>query len=232
MTQYKDKSNKQEKANGTQMIPTGLLVYPPLMAADILLYDADLVPVGKDQKQHVELTRDLAIKFNKKYGETFNLPEYYATKETAVIYDLVSPEHKMSKSNPVKGTIFLTDSVEEITKKITASITDCDNKVIFDEKKLGTKLGGISNLMIIYKLLTNMDYKDQEAKFANIKNYGEFKKEVIAEVVSFLTKFQKEYKNAQDNIESLKKQIEKNAEICREISNKKIEDVYKKIGVK
>ena len=141
MTQFKDKSKKNEN------VSVGLFTYPILMAADILLYDADLIPTGIDQKQHVELARNIAIRFNNKYGDTFKIPEPMIPKVGAKIKDLKDPTKKMSKSDDsYKGTILLLDSEEDIRKKIMAAVTDSDNKIYYDEDNKP----GVSNLLTIY----------------------------------------------------------------------------------
>jgi tryptophanyl-tRNA synthetase len=197
MTQYKDKSVRLNKAgNGTDSIPTGLLVYPPLMAADILLYDTDLVPVGKDQKQHVELTRNIAERFNNKYGNTFTIPDVYMTESNPEIKDLQDPTKKMSKSDlSEKASIFLNDTKEQVEKKIKVALTDCLNKVKFDK----VNQPAVSNLMLIYSSLSGMSIKDMEVKYANIANYGEFKKDLADVINTFLEQFQKKYNEAVNN---------------------------------
>jgi tryptophanyl-tRNA synthetase len=227
MTQFKDKSAKVTLANGTETIPTGLFMYPVLMAADILLYDADYVVVGVDQKQHVELTRDLAIKMNKKYGDIFKICEPLIPKTGAKIMDLLNPTIKMSKSNTNEnGTIFLLDSSEVATKKIMGSKTDSLNKVNFDEKNQP----GISNLLIIYSCLSNEKIPSIVKRFEN-KNYGEFKKSLVQIVTNFLIDFQKKYQKAIANPASLIKQLQTNAKKCQDISNKKLAQVYQAIGM-
>ncbi|MBQ6283150.1 MAG: tryptophan--tRNA ligase [Bacilli bacterium] len=183
MTQFKDKSSKN--ANFT----VGLFTYPVLMASDILLYDVDYVPVGIDQKQHVELTRDLAERFNNKYGDTFKVPEPLITKSGTKILDLINPSIKMSKSSEnKKGVIFLLDDLEVARKKIMGATTDseCVIKYDMDNKP------GISNLINIYVSLTNKTIEDVENEFMG-KNYGEFKKCVADVVVDFLRDIQEKY---------------------------------------
>lgn len=185
MTQFKDKSSKH--ANFT----SGLFTYPVLMAADILLYDIDYVPVGLDQKQHVELTRDLAERFNNKYGETFKIPEPLITKSGTKILDLVNPSIKMSKSaENKKGVIYLLDDVDVARKKIMGATTDSECIVKFDMDNKP----GISNLINIYVSLTNKTIEEVENEFAG-KNYGEFKRCVADTVVEFLKDVQEKYRN-------------------------------------
>lgn len=220
MIQFKEKSKKN--ANFT----SGLLTYPVLMASDILAVDADYVPVGIDQKQHVELTRDIAIRFNKKYGETFKIPEPLVTSVGTKIMDLVDPTKKMSKTeeNP-KGVICLLDSPESAKKKIMGATTDSEMCVRFDMDNKP----GISNLINIYASLMNIEIKDVEEKFAN-SNYGEFKREVALVVSNFLEDIQKRY-NEMINSNEIDKILDNGANIVREIAKKKYTDMREKIGV-
>lgn len=220
MIQFKEKSKKN--ANFT----SGLLTYPVLMASDILAVDADYVPVGIDQKQHVELTRDIAIRFNKKYGETFKIPEPLVTSVGTKIMDLVDPTKKMSKTeeNP-KGVICLLDSPESAKKKIMGATTDSEMCVRFDMDNKP----GISNLINIYASLMNIEIKDVEEKFAN-SNYGEFKREVALVVSNFLENIQKRY-NELINSNEIDKILDNGANIVREIVKKKYTDMREKIGV-
>lgn len=220
MIQFKEKSKKN--ANFT----SGLLTYPVLMASDILAVDADYVPVGIDQKQHVELTRDIAIRFNKKYGETFKIPEPLVTSVGTKIMDLVDPTKKMSKTeeNP-KGVICLLDSPESAKKKIMGATTDSEMCVRFDMDNKP----GISNLINIYASLMNIEIKDVEKKFAN-SNYGEFKREVALVVSNFLEDIQKRY-NELINSNEIDKILDNGANIVREIAKKKYTDMREKIGV-
>ena len=220
MIQFKEKSKKN--ANFT----SGLLTYPVLMASDILAVDADYVPVGIDQKQHVELTRDIAIRFNKKYGETFKIPEPLVTSVGTKIMDLVDPTKKMSKTeeNP-KGVICLLDSPESAKKKIMGATTDSEMCVRFDMDNKP----GISNLINIYASLMNIEIKDVEEKFAN-SNYGEFKRKVALVVSNFLEDIQKRY-NELINSNEIDKILDNGANIVREIAKKKYTDMREKIGV-
>lgn len=220
MIQFKEKSKKN--ANFT----SGLLTYPVLMASDILAVDADYVPVGIDQKQHVELTRDIAIRFNKKYGETFKIPEPLVTSVGTKIMDLVDPTKKMSKTeeNP-KGVICLLDSPKSAKKKIMGATTDSEMCVRFDMDNKP----GISNLINIYASLMNIEIKDVEEKFAN-SNYGEFKREVALVVSNFLEDIQKRY-NELINSNEIDKILDNGANIVREIAKKKYTDMREKIGV-
>jgi tryptophanyl-tRNA synthetase len=229
MTQFKDKSAKSVQANGTASIPTGLLVYPPLMAADILLYDTNIVPVGADQKQHVEITRNIAERFNNKYGKTFTIPEPQFSEEQGRITDLQDPTKKMSKSAANKnGVIFLNDTKEEVAKKIKVAITDNYNSVKYNP----SKQPAITNLITIYNLITGMSIEQIESKYANIKNYGEFKKNLTEVVVNFLSNFQEKFAEAKKNIKTIYKQVEENTKVVSAIADKKVALVYKKIGLR
>ncbi len=228
MTQFKDKSAKSKMNNGTQTIPTGLLVYPALMAADILLYSADVVPVGIDQKQHMEITKNIALRFNERYHtETFKIPEPIFPKVGSKIMDLLNPQSKMSKSsNNPNGTIFLVDDVAQVTKKIKGAVTDSLNKVHFDPEKQP----GISNLMTIYSCLANISFEDIEQKYKDIPNYGVFKKDVIFILNEFLSDLQnklKKYKGT-DKLISL---LNKNAKICEGVAEDMIKKVHKAINL-
>lgn len=229
MTQYKDKMQKFTNANGTETVPAGLFTYPVLMAADILLYDADLVPVGSDQKQHLELTRTLASRMNKKYGECFKVPEPYIVKTGSRIMDLVDPNIKMSKSNSnEKGTIFLLDDIENARKKIMSAKTDSLNQVKYDT----VNQPGVSNLISIYSALTNKTVEEIETTFKN-KNYGEFKKALADVVCDTLKVIQNNYQQAVDEYEQkIKPILVTNTKKVNEIANHKLETIYHKIGVK
>jgi len=183
MTQFKDKSD------GKEAVSAGLLTYPPLMAADILLYQADLVPVGDDQKQHVELTRDLAERFNKRYGEVFTMPDISLPKNGARIKSLQDPLKKMSKSDPnKKGTITLLDSPKDIEKKIKSAVTDSEGVVAFDV----VNKPGVSNLLTIEASLTDQSIEDLVKKYDGL-GYGAFKAGVAESVIGHLSPIQEQY---------------------------------------
>ena len=221
MTQFKEKSQKKEN------VSVGLFTYPILMAADILLYDADYVPVGIDQKQHVELTRDIAIRFNNKYGDTFKIPEPMVAKVGAKIMDLQEPTKKMSKSDEnQKGIIFLLDSEEVIRKKIASAVTDSVGVVKYDPDNQP----GISNLLTIYSALTNTDIKEVENKFKD-SNYGTLKKEVADVVVKELTNIQNKY-NEIMNSNLVDEVLENGKKITNDIASKKYGKVRNKVGIK
>jgi tryptophanyl-tRNA synthetase len=219
MTQYKDKAAKQTN------VGVGLFDYPVLMAADILLYDTDVVPVGDDQVQHVELTRDLAKRFNNQFGETFKIPEYKIRKEGARIMGLDDPTKKMSKSAESEyNYIALTDDPEKAAKKIMRAATDSGSEVKLDWKNKP----GISNLLTIYSLLADQKIPDIEAKFAN-KGYGDFKAELAKIVKIFLTNFQKRYYNISDN--AAIKILGKGGRKLQKRALTKIKKVKSKIGI-
>lgn len=220
MTQFKDKSKK--KAN----FSAGLLTYPVLMAADILTYDIDYVPVGGDQKQHVELARDIAIRFNKRYGETFKIPEPMITKIGTKIMDLQDPYHKMSKSNEnQKGVIRLLDDEKTIRKKIMSATTDSESFIHFDPEKKP----GISNLINIYSSLTNLTITEIEDKYKN-SNYGTFKTELADIVVNELTKIQKKYYELL-NSKKLEIILDEGINKTNKIAQEKYEIMKQKIGI-
>ena len=229
MTQFKDKSKKFTNANGTDTIPAGLFTYPVLMAADILLYDPEFVPVGSDQKQHMELTQNLAMRMNKKYGEIFTIPKPYIPKVGARIMDLQNPNIKMSKSTANQnGVIYLLDEPEVARKKIMSAKTDSLNQVKFDVKNQP----GVSNLIGIYSALTNLPINEIEKKYKN-KNYGDFKKDLADKLVIFLIKIQKNYHDVYKDYEKkIVPILKENAKYLNKIANKKLNLVYKKVGLK
>ncbi len=222
MTQFKEKS----KNKGNEAISVGLFTYPDLMAADILMYDADVVPVGVDQKQHVELARNLAERFNHRYGDTFKVPEPIISESGAKIYDLQNPTKKMSKSDESgKGCIMLLEDITSAKKKIMSAVTDSDNKVAYDKENKP----GISNLLVIYSSLEGMTIEEAEAKFAD-SGYGDFKRAVADSVEKFLTQLQAKYKEVLDSGLIDKVLDDSNAKV-HVIAETKVKEVYKKIGV-
>lgn len=223
MTQYKDKTSSLKNDN----IPTGIFIYPTLMAADILLYDADYVPVGVDQKQHVELTRDLAIRFNNRYQkEIFKLPEPLMAKQGAKIYSLSNPSKKMSKSESEKGTIYLLDDLKVTYKKIMSAVTDSSNEVYYDE----VNKPGISNLLVIYSELSNQSV-DEITKIYRHQGYGTFKKAVAECVVNTLKQLQEKVQEIKNSgiIKEILKQCQEKAKI---VAREKVNEVYKIIGLR
>lgn len=220
MIQFKEKSKKNANFS------VGLLTYPVLMATDILVVDADYVPVGIDQKQHVELTRDIALRFNNKYGEVFKLPEVLITDTGTKIMDLVDPTRKMSKTeeNP-KGVIGLLDDVNVARKKIMSATTDSEMSVKYDSENKP----GISNLINIYASLTDLDIKTVEDKFKD-SNYGNFKKCVADVVCEFLSNIQEKY-HAILSSKELDEILKNGAEEVSKLSKEKFEIMKKRIGL-
>lgn len=220
MTQFKDKAS-QHKDN----VNAGLFTYPCLMAADILLYQADIVPVGADQKQHLEITRNIAERFNGIYGNVFTVPDAYIPKNGARVMSLQDPSRKMSKSDPnQKGTVYLTDAPEVIMKKFKSAITDSEMSVRFAEGK-----DGINNLMTIYSAVTGDSYEKIEADFAG-KGYGDFKKAVGEAVVAELEPFQKKFNEIIADKQYLKECQQKGAEKAMRVSSRTLGKVMKKVG--
>ena len=220
MTQFKDKSQKH------QSFTAGLLTYPVLMAADILAYDVDYVPVGIDQKQHVELARNIAESFNSTYGETFKVPEPLITESGTKIMDLQDPLHKMSKSSfSQKGVIRLLDNKDVIRKKIMSSTTDNENIIKYDPDNKP----GISNLINIYISLTNKSISEVEEEFKN-SNYGEFKSKVADTVVDELTVIQEKYNNI-INSDELDRILDEGINKTREIAKAKYIEMKSKMGL-
>ena len=220
MTQFKDKSAKGKNFS------VGLFTYPILMASDILLYDADLVPTGIDQKQHVELARDIAIRFNKKYGDTFTVPDSLIPKVGYKIMDLQDPTKKMSKSSEnKKGTIFLLDDTSSVRKKIMSAVTDSENKIYYDVDKKP----GISNLLTIYSSIKDISIDNAVNHFKDY-NYGELKKEVAQVVIDKLTDIQNKY-NEYINSSVVDEILDAGKNKVNEMAKKKYEDVIKKVGL-
>jgi len=220
MTQYKDKA-KEHPEN----INVGLFDYPVLMAADILLYDTQAVPVGDDQKQHVELARDLAIRFNSLYGETFVVPEPVIKKEGRRIMGLDNPLKKMSKTAPsVLNYISLVDDPEVAKKKIMKAVTDSGNEIKYAEDK-----PALCNLLTIYSLLSNEKISEIEKKYIG-RGYGDFKKDLAEIVANFLIDFQKKFNKISDK--DVKDILAKGAKSASKIAEKKMEKVKEKIGIK
>lgn len=222
MTQYKDKTQNMEHGS----IPTGIFIYPALMAADILLYDADYVPVGVDQKQHVELTRDIAIRFNSHYGDKFKIPEPLMAKQGAKVYSLSNPTKKMSKSESDKGTIYLLDDINISRKKIMSAVTDSENEIRFDMENKP----GISNLLTIMSSLSNRSIEDICNEY-NGQGYGTFKKAVADVVCNFLTDLQNKVTEIKSSgvIEEI---LAKGREKANYIASRKLSKIYRTIGLK
>lgn len=222
MTQFKDKAAKH-----ADNINAGLFTYPALMAADILLYQANLVPVGQDQQQHLEITRDIAERFNKLYGKTFIIPEGYYGKASAKIMGLQDPTAKMSKSatNP-NDVILLEDEPDVIIKKFKKAVTDSENKVRFDPENKP----GVSNLMQIYSSITGLKMEEIEKEFEN-SGYGDFKTKVAETVVAKLEPIQRKYKELLENKEYLEKIYTEGANRARKLASKTLDEVKERIGI-
>ena len=222
MTQYKDKASKRGDS-----VPAGLLTYPPLMAADILLYQTNLVPVGDDQKQHLEITRDLAQRFNRVYGEdVFTIPEILLGQDGTRVMSLQEPTKKMSKSDDNQtATVYLLDTPKDIEKKIKRAQTDSDNAVRYDREAKP----GISNLMDIFAALTDKSHEEIEKAYVG-QGYGTFKKDVAEATISVLEPIQKRYAELIDTPE-LDVILTKGAEKAREKASKTYEAVMKAMGL-
>ena len=221
MTQFKDKSAKHP-----ENINAGLFTYPSLMAGDILLYQADYVPVGADQTQHLEFTRDIATRFNHVYGETFKLPEGYFPKLGARVMSLQEPTAKMSKSdtNP-NATISILDEENVIIKKFKRAVTDSETEVVFREGK-----DGINNLMTIYSAVTGKSLEDITAEFAG-KGYGDFKAAVGEAVAEELRPVRERYKELMEDKAELERLMKQGAEIATKISSRTLTKARKKVGL-
>ena len=220
MTQYKDKSTKH-----SNNVNAGLFTYPVLMASDILIYQADLVPVGADQKQHLELSRDLAGRFNAQYSDTFVIPKPYIPKSGARIMSLQEPEKKMSKSDEnLNNIIAILDGPNVIRKKIKRAVTDSGNEVKMDKSR-----PGISNLVQLYSLISNLPISDVEIQFAG-KMYSNFKTELANVITEFLEPIQKKYDEVSHDKEYLESILAKGAENAYYRARKTMSKVYRKVG--
>ncbi|HKL94248.1 MAG TPA: tryptophan--tRNA ligase [Clostridia bacterium] len=221
MTQFKDKSSKN-----TDNLNMGLLDYPVLMAADILLYNSDLVPVGVDQKQHLELTRDIAIRFNNQYGDVFTVPEAYITKQGAKIFSLSDPTSKMSKSDPdANAYISIIEDADSIMRKFRRAVTDSGSEIVEREDK-----PGISNLLSIYSEMTGKSIAEAQVEFEG-KGYGYFKQAVGEAVVEKLKPVRENYTKLIADKEYLMLVAKDGAERARTIAFKTVRKVYKKLGL-
>ena len=220
MTQFKDKSAK----GGAATASVGLLTYPILQAADILLYQANAVPVGEDQRQHLELTRDLAIRFNGRFGDTFTVPEAHIVKGTAKIQDLQDPTAKMSKSSP-SGCINLLDPLKTTEKKIKSAVTDSDSVVAFDP----ANKAGVSNLLTIMSAYTGTAIPELVKSFEG-RMYGDLKKETAAAVLSFVEPLQAKVDSYMIDPGELENLMRKSSTRAREIASKTLADVHDKLG--
>ncbi|GAA1247560.1 tryptophan--tRNA ligase [Janibacter melonis] len=221
MTQFKDKTTKGQNAN------VGLFTYPVLMASDILLYRPDFVPVGDDQRQHLEITRDLATRFNSRFGQTFTVPEPYILKESARIMDLQEPQNKMSGStSPDKGLLLLSDEPARLAKKVRSAVTDTDGEIRFDPE---TK-AGVSNLLTIHSAMSRRPVAELVAEYAG-RGYGDLKKAVAEAVVAAVEPFQARMSELMDDPAELDRILAKGAARATEIARPTRDAVYDAVGV-
>jgi tryptophanyl-tRNA synthetase len=221
MTQFKDKSARQ----GTEGTTVGLFTYPVLQAADILLYQANQVPVGEDQRQHIELTRDLGGRFNARYGETFVLPEAYIMRETAKIFDLQDPTAKMSKSVGGAGLIELLDEPKVIEKRVKSAVTDSGRDVVADPENKP----GVTNLMTILSALTGQSLEQIEHDFAG-RGYGDLKKAVASAVLDVAAPFQNRVRELLDDRAELDALLARGAAKARDVASRTLANVYERVG--
>ena len=223
MTQFKDKSAK----GGADSARVGLFTYPMLQAADILLYQAHYVPVGEDQRQHIELTRDLATRFNSRFGETFRIPEGYILKSGAKIYDLQEPTNKMSKSSgSTAGVLEILDTPEANAKKVKSATTDAGREIKFDEKEKP----GISNLLSIHSALSGQKISDLEDDFAG-KGYGDFKAAVAEVVTDHLRPIRDRALELLDDEQHLVQVLHAGADKARAVASATVAESYKNLGL-
>jgi tryptophanyl-tRNA synthetase len=223
MTQFKDRAAK----GGSDSTKVGVFTYPMLMAADILLYQADLVPVGEDQRQHIELTRDLAERFNSRYGATFNVPSGFILKQGAKIYDLQNPTAKMSKSaDSVAGLIEILDTPEVNAKKIKSAVTDAGREIKFDEKEKP----GVSNLLTIHSALSGQSISELENHFAG-KGYGDLKGEVADVVVEYLKPIREKTLELLSDESHLLAMLSKGAAKAQEVASTTLVKTYENLGL-
>ena len=220
MTQFKDKASKMNES----AIGLGLFAYPVLMACDIILYDSDVIPVGEDQIQHVEITRDLVNRFNNRYGKVLNMPKYEIRKVGARIMSLSDPTVKMSKSDP-KGDIFLKDDMKTVRKKIMSAVTDTGCEVKYDPENKP----GISNLLTIYAAMKDISIEEAEKEFEG-KRYGEFKTAVADAVIAELEPFQNRYKEIVET-KAYEAVLKEGAVKAKEMAHKTLERVQNAIGL-
>ena len=222
MTQFKDKSQKQ----GADLASVGLFTYPILQAADILLYDAAIVPVGEDQRQHIELTRDLAGRFNQRFGETLVVPEAKILKETAKIFDLQNPGAKMSKSGESpQGILWLLDDDNALTKKIKSAVTDTDRDIRFDPENKP----GVSNLLTIYSITAGVSVAEAENQFSE-RGYGDLKAAVAEAVVDTFRPIRERTAELLSDPAELDRILASGASRAKEIAAATLDRVYNKVG--
>lgn len=221
MTQFKDKSAKHQ-----DNINAGLFTYPVLMAADILLYQTRVVPVGADQKQHLEIARDIASRFNNLYGDVFVMPEPYIPKATAKIMSLTEPEKKMSKSDPDDSLISLVDGPDAVRRKLKRAVTDSDGEIRYDPDHKP----GVSNLLSIYAAMTGMTPEQAAAELSG-QGYGTLKDRVADAVIAVLTPIQDEYKRLVADKTYIHDVLAGNAERAQALARRTLRKVYKKVGL-
>ncbi len=221
MTQFKDKSQR-EGADGSSV---GLFTYPVLMAADILLYRTDQVPVGDDQRQHLELTRDVATRFNNRFGPTFTVPAGFIPEAGARVMDLQSPEKKMSKSLPPAGCVFLLDDPKVSAKKIRSAVTDTGREVVAD----AVNKPGVTNLLTIHSALSGRTIAELEEQFAG-RGYGDLKKELAEVVTEFVTPVRARTMELLDDRAELERVLADGAERAREVARETLVQVYDRVG--
>jgi tryptophanyl-tRNA synthetase len=221
MTQFKDKTSR----GGTERVSVGLFTYPILQAADILIYQANYVPVGEDQRQHIELTRNLAQRFNSRYGDTFVVPDAYITKEAARILDLQDPTAKMSKSLPDAGTLNLLDEPSVLVKKIKRAVTDTETEIRFDP----AAKPGVSNLLAILSAVSGTPIAALESGFAG-QGYGQLKAAVADAVVAFAEPFSKRMAELLADPAEIDRVLARGAERARPIAEATVRDVYDRVG--
>ena len=223
MTQFKDKSLKQ----GADATTVGLFAYPTLMAADILLYQTQIVPVGEDQRQHVELTRDLAARFNSRFGDTFTVPDVAIVKETAKIYDLQNPTSKMSKSaESHAGVIWLLDEPNVTKKKIMRAVTDADGGVVFDRENKP----GVANLLTIYSVLAGRSVESLESEYAG-RGYGDLKKGLVEVVAETFDPIRARVTELLDDPAELDRVLAQNADRAASVANETLAAAYDRVGL-
>src|SRR3712207_5426709 len=221
MTQFKDKSQRE----GTAGSSVGLFTYPVLQAADILVYQADGVPVGEDQRQHLELTRDLAVRFNGRFGTTFTVPEAQIPPGAAKILDLQSPDKKMSKSLPPSGCVFLLDDPGVTAKKIRSAVTDTGREVVADP----VEKPGVTNLLTIHSSLSGRTIAELEEQFAG-RGYGDLKKELAEVVTDFVTPVRERTQELLDDPAELERVLAGGAARAREVAAETVAQVYERVG--
>jgi tryptophanyl-tRNA synthetase len=221
MTQFKDKSQRE----GAGATSVGLFTYPVLMAADILVYRADQVPVGDDQRQHLELTRDLAARFNSRFGKTFPVPTGIIPEGVARVMDLQSPDKKMSKSLPPAGCVFLLDEPAVTAKKIRSAVTDTGREIVADPENKP----GVTNLLTIHSALSGRSVAELEEHFTG-RGYGDLKKEVAEVVTEFLTPVRQRTKELLDDPAELQRVLADGAARAREVAGRTIAEVYERTG--